>query len=113
MPRAYRESPTLFRRKPRLLLSVALAIALLLAQAGALLHAANHVDEPRDRSGIHAQVCAQCLSFSTVLATAGSTAAPIAIAVIAAGVPPVAAILASAGRPAPASYQSRAPPRPR
>ena len=90
---------------------IALAAALLFAQVGALLHASSHVDDPQDRSGIHAQLCAQCLSFSTVLATAGSSATPFALPVIADGVPPVAAILASAGRPTPAPYQSRAPPR--
>lgn len=100
-------------RPPRLLPLVALAAALLVAQVGALLHASSHVDDPQDRSGIHAQLCAQCLSFSTVLATSGSSAAPVALPVIAEGIPLVATILASAGRPAPASYHSRAPPRSR
>jgi hypothetical protein len=90
-----------------------LAFALLFAQAGALLHATSHAAEKRDTTGLHSQLCNQCLSFSTVFALASGGAAVIApiehtfaIYVSAAPAP------LTGQRPA-SAFRSRAPPAPR
>jgi len=57
----------------RFFVHAALALALLMAQAGALLHAASHEGNAHHGGLPHAQVCGQCLSFSTVLSVAGGS----------------------------------------
>jgi hypothetical protein len=85
----------------------------MLAQAGALLHASSHVDEPRDRGSAHAQLCIQCLSYAGVLSMAGGGPHP-ALVLPAGGT--AALLLAAAGPVAdgatPRAFRSRAPPRP-
>ena len=90
-----------------------LAIALLLAQVGALLHAASH-DGPRPgHAGIHAQLCGQCLSFSTVLSVAGGPGAGSVLPEYVVASPAGTAPPALADRRAPSAFRSRAPPRAR
>jgi hypothetical protein len=60
-------------RSSRFLVHAALALALILAQAGALVHAASHEGILHHGGPQHAQVCGQCLSFSTVLSVAGGS----------------------------------------
>jgi hypothetical protein len=57
----------------RFFVHAALALALLVAQAGALVHAASHEGNAHHGGLPHAQVCGQCLSFSTVLSVAGGS----------------------------------------
>lgn len=91
-----------------------LAFALLLAQAGALLHASGHADAPRDRSGVHAQLCVQCLSYSGVFSLAGGSPRPsLALPRIGATVLPLPVILLVADRATARAFRSRAPPRAR
>ena len=101
------------RHGSRLLACLALAVALFLAQAGALLHASSHVDDPTDRSGIHAQLCSQCLSFSAVLSMAAGPGTPFALPNLLLTVLAGAALLSLVTREAPGAFRSRAPPRPR
>jgi hypothetical protein len=100
-------------RRARRRLGLVLAFALLFAQAGALLHATSHAAERRDTTGLHTQLCGQCLSFSTVLAFAAGGASYVAplqhIAEICVG---VATAPLTGHRPA-AAFRSRAPPAPR
>jgi hypothetical protein len=100
-------------RRARRQLGFVLAFALLFAQAGALLHATSHAAEKRDTTGLHSQLCGQCLSFSTVFALASGGAsiiAPLAPSVeIYVG---VATAPLTGQRPA-SAFRSRAPPAPR
>jgi hypothetical protein len=105
--------PSHSSRRARRRLGVVLAFALLFAQAGALLHASSHAAEKRDTTGLHTQLCGQCLSFSTVFALASGGAAivmPLAHAV--ASYVSVAVAPLTGQRPA-AAFRSRAPPAPR
>jgi hypothetical protein len=61
----------LIRRKPRILVNFALSLALMLAQAGALLHFLGHDESSQPGSAHPAQLCGQCLLFSTVMSAAG------------------------------------------
>lgn len=52
----------------KLLVHLALVLAIVLAQAGALVHAASHAGKASDTgSAAHAALCGHCLGFSTVL----------------------------------------------
>ena len=88
-----------------------LAIALVLAQVGALLHASSHDDTSQGGTGIHAQLCGQCLSFSTVLAVAGSHGAPLAPLDCIGTLPAGVALVSLVDRETPNPFRSRAPPR--
>lgn len=88
-----------------------LAIALVLAQAGALLHAASHDGPGQGGPGIHAQLCGQCLSFSTVLAVAGGPDTPLAAPACIGPVPAGAGLVSLVDRGTPNSFRPRAPPR--
>lgn len=88
----------------------ALALALLFAQSGALIHAGSHVsDEPGERQGI-ARSCSFCLASSQLQHAAGPPAHEMPAR------PPVRAAAAAApDRPVPAAspfraFRSRAPP---
>lgn len=101
----------LFRRKLRPLPCLLLAIALFVAQVGALLHATSHVDPRQDGTRVHVQLCSQCLSFSSVLSMAGTPSAPFVLPGVSAAVLALAAILSLVDRSAPNAFRSRAPPR--
>lgn len=88
-----------------------LAIALVLAQAGALLHAASHDGTAQGGTGIHAQLCGQCLSFSTVLAMAGSPGTALAPPACIGPVPAGAVLVSLVDHSTPNSFRPRAPPR--
>jgi len=84
---------------------------LLLAQVGALLHALSHAHAAQDGAGIHAQVCGQCLTFSTVMSMSGAPRGPLSLPNVATAVLALAAIISLVGRAAPRAFSARAPPR--
>jgi len=84
---------------------------LLLAQVGALLHALSHAHAAQDGAGIHAQVCGQCLTFSTVMSMSGAPRGPLLLPNVATAVLALAAIISLVGRAAPRAFSARAPPR--
>jgi hypothetical protein len=99
------------RRTPKLLSCIALGLALLVAQTGALLHTTNHTGEPQDQSGLHSQLCEACVSFSTIFSIAGGPGtAPVLPAPIVAFLV-VTAIPSLVERSVPSAFHSRAPPR--
>jgi hypothetical protein len=100
-------------RRARRRLGFVLAFALLFAQAGALLHASSHAAEKRDTTGLHSQLCGQCLSFSTVFALAsGGTSAIVPLEHAAETYVHSAPAPLTGHRPA-SAFRSRAPPAPR
>jgi len=106
-------SPARSSRRTRRRLGLVVAFALLFAQAGALLHASSHLAERRDSTGLHTQLCGQCLSFSTLFAFAsGGPSISIPPALYARGVASSLAAPLIQQRPAPA-FRARAPPLPR
>ena len=91
--------------------SLALALALLIAQAGALLHASSHVVDGREGSGAPTQLCSQCLSYSTIFSMASGTtivAATLALVFVFVATTIVAPLT---GQSAARAFRSRAPPR--
>lgn len=111
MPADHPEKMTLSRRTPRLLPCIALGLALILAQAGALFHSSSHGGATPDHPGLHSQLCDACLSFSTIFSMSGGpgTAHVLPNPVIAFTL--VAAIVSLVERQALRPFQSRAPPR--
>jgi len=101
----------LIRRTHRPVPCLVLALALLLAQVGALLHATSHVDARQDSTRVHVQLCGQCLSFSTMLSMAGAPGALFALPGVCVAVLALAAILSLVDRATPSAFRSRAPPR--
>ena len=99
------------RRTTKLLSCIALGLALLVAQAGALLHSTSHSGEPQDQSGLHSQLCEACVSFSTIFSMAGGPGTmPVLPAPVVAFLV-VPAILSLIERAVPSAFRSRAPPR--
>jgi hypothetical protein len=93
----------------------AVAVALLIAQLGAVVHAYTHlraIPDRADSAGTRVQLCADCLSFAPLLAPA-QAAEPAAL-VLPATVPLIS--LCAGGslvdRAIAHFFQSRAPPRP-
>jgi hypothetical protein len=101
----------LIRRTHRLYPFLALALALLIAQAGALVHATSHLKQ--DAGGLHSQLCGQCLSYSTMFAMAGGAGTAPPLPVLAKTLLASAAIVSLIDRSVPRAFRSRAPPRPR
>ena len=86
-----------------------LAFALLIAQAGALLHGASHAADGRE--GAPTQLCGHCLSYSTMFSMASGTSA-VVVALALAFVLHASTIVAPlTGQPAAQAFKSRAPPR--
>jgi hypothetical protein len=59
-----------FKAKPQCRFSVLLALALAIAQFGAVAHAYSHLhrgQDSTDHSGLHAARCGDCASFGTLL----------------------------------------------
>ena len=100
-------------RRARRRLGLVLAFAMLFAQAGALLHASSHVAEKRDTTGLHSQLCNQCLSFSTVFALASGGAAVFAALEHSVETYVSAASAPLTGQRPASAFRSRAPPAPR
>jgi hypothetical protein len=106
-------SPGRSSRRTRRHLGLVFAFALLFAQAGALLHASSHAAGQRDTSGLHTQLCGQCLSYSTLFAFAsGGPSVAVPPALYALGVASSLAVPLIQQRPSPA-FRARAPPLPR
>jgi hypothetical protein len=103
---------TLSRRTPRLLPCLALGLALILAQAGALQHSSSHGSAAPDHPGLHAQLCDACLSFSTIFSMAGGPGAAHLLPDLIVAFMLVAAFVSLIERRALRPFQSRAPPRP-
>lgn len=105
-----RPGTRVLRSTPRLLSCLALGLALLLAQAGALLHTTGHANDPQNHSGLHTQLCDACLSFSTIFSMSGGPGTlPLLPAAIAAFLV-VYSIVSLIERRAPRAFRSRAPP---
>jgi hypothetical protein len=62
-------------RRPASRLGLLLALGLLFAQTGALVHACSHLRAAGERQGAPApsSMCGDCLSFAPLLAAAGGT----------------------------------------
>lgn len=102
---------TLFRRTPRLLPCIALGLALILAQAGALLHSSSHGGATPDHPRLHEQLCDACLSFSTIFSMAGGPGSAHSLPSLIVAFVLVSAIASLIERLALRAFQSRAPPR--
>lgn len=101
---------TRLMRTRRPWVSLLLAFALLIAQTGALVHAASHAAD-REGSGAPTQLCGHCLSYSTILSMASGTST-VVVALALAFVLYASTIVAPlAGQPAARAFRSRAPPR--
>ena len=59
------------RVRQSLFINTLLVLALVLAQAGAIVHALGHADTRNEGTARHAGLCGDCLSFSNVLSVAG------------------------------------------
>jgi len=98
------------RPTSRLLPCLALGLALLLAQAGALLHGSGHASDPQNHPGLHTQLCDACLSFSTIFSMSGGPGTlPLLPPAVAAFLVAIS-IVSLIGRRAPRAFRSRAPP---
>lgn len=86
-----------------------LALALVFAQAGAVMHGYSHLRSPSAPAG-SSQSCGDCLAYSPLLATAGGPNHSLALIQVQGGAsyrPPVAPVV---GQPTPLAFHARAPP---
>jgi len=89
-------------------------LALLIAQAGAGLHALEHFgmhDDPAGLPGHHIQLCLECASFAPLTSAHGGTATALAVAALCAGALFRFFDAATAARHPHVPFRSRAPPR--
>jgi hypothetical protein len=103
------EVQSLRERRYAARLGLLLALALVVAQSGAVVHGYSHLNAPSApaRSG---QVCGDCLLFSPLLSAAGGTIHSFVLARTQTGPsyrPPVAPL---AGQPTQHAFLARAPP---
>jgi hypothetical protein len=99
------------RHRKKLLVHLALALAIVLAQAGALVHAASHAGKPLDAgTSAHAALCGHCLTFSTVLGAAAPHAPGLGPADALATTRFDARVVAAVASPSPGAFWSRGPP---
>jgi hypothetical protein len=100
-----------YRKKPIVLLAL---LALLVAQAGAGLHALKHFGSSGDPTGVpgsHVQLCLECASFALLGSAHGGVVTACSVAALAASTfGRVLAAGSTAASPHPA-FRSRAPPR--
>lgn len=87
-----------------------LVLALLFAQTGALLHQYSHLRTPGDPPPVSGQYCADCLSFSPLLTTAGGASQGLTIAPAQPGVRYRSPSLPSFSRSSPNAFLPRGPP---
>jgi hypothetical protein len=94
----------------RIVSTVLLALALLLAQQGAVWHSLSHLRAPsqQDKQLPHSDTCAQCLAFAHIGAAVSSTVPPFVLP-DPAPAQPLAVRLVFRARHTP-QYLSRAPP---
>lgn len=83
---------------------------LLLAQAGALLHSSSHAGDPQNHSGLHAQLCDACLSFSTIFSMSGGPGTLPLLPPAVAAFLVVFSLCSLIERRTPRAFRSRAPP---
>ena len=103
----------LFRYRKRPIVLFAL-LALLVAQAGAGLHALKHFGmsgDPAGVPGLHSQPCLECASFAPLDSVHGGAVTAFAVAALAAEALTLVFETAAIGRRPLHSFQSRAPPR--
>jgi hypothetical protein len=100
------------RRSSRLIVHLVLAIALVLAQAGALLHLTSHGKAAHGNGATHAQLCGQCIGSSTVLGAAGVPGAALPAAFLSASSPASTESKFSCPTASFRAFRSRAPPIP-
>jgi hypothetical protein len=94
-------------------LGVFLALALLVAQTGAVLHECSHLSVSRESRGVPAtssQSCPACLSYAPVLAAAGGTSQVPTVAVAQIGTAPRTPVAPLVGYSPQHAFRSRAPP---
>jgi hypothetical protein len=91
--------------------SLVLALALLIAQAGALLHASSHLADRREGSGAPTQLCTQCLAYSTIFSMASGTDTVVVALALVFALYTSTLVAPLAGQPAARAFRSRAPPR--
>jgi hypothetical protein len=94
-------------------LGVFLALALVVAQTGAVLHECSHLRASRESRGVPAtstQSCPACLSYAPVLAAAGGTSQALTAAVAQAGKTPRTPVAPLVGYSPQHAFRSRAPP---
>jgi len=90
-----------------------LALALLCAQFAAQAHSYSHLQPGTDttyRLDAKGQLCADCLSFAPLLASAGSASLPAVIALQGVEPVPTSAVQSLISQRFLASFRSRAPP---
>ena len=100
------------RSSRRLIVHLALAIALVLAQAGALLHLTSHGKASHGNGATHAQLCGQCMGSSTVLGAAGVPGASLPAALLPESSPASTASEPTCATASCSAFRSRAPPIP-
>ena len=86
-----------------------LALALVFAQSGAVVHAYSHLTAPSEPAR-STQSCGDCLAYSPLLTAAGGTNHFFALMPVSAGTsyrPPVAPVV---GQPTSNAFRARAPP---
>jgi hypothetical protein len=100
-------------RKSEFRLALLLALALLCAQFAAQAHAYSHLQSGTDttyRLDAKGQLCADCLSFAPLLASAGSATLPAFMPLQGAEPFSSTSVHSLIGQRFPASFRSRAPP---
>jgi hypothetical protein len=100
-----------YRKRPIVLFAL---LALLVAQAGAGLHALKHFGMGGDATGLpgsHLSLCLECASFEQVAAAHGGAATAYAVAALGTDVFAPVPDTTAAARRQPASFHARAPPR--
>jgi hypothetical protein len=99
-------------RRPASRLGLLLALGLLFAQTGALVHACSHLRAAGEQQGAPASssMCGDCLSFAPLLTAAGTTghAAPVVTPETGTRYRMLTALLV--GQPRHSAFRSRAPP---
>ena len=94
-------------------LGVFLALALLVAQTGAVLHECSHLRASRESRGVPATSspsCPACLSYAPVLAAAGCTSQGLTVAVAQIGTTRRTPVAPLVGYSPQHAFLSRAPP---
>jgi hypothetical protein len=107
------EARSLQRRTQKTAARLFLALALLVAQSGAQIHAYSHLrpgSNPSDLAGTSSRLCGDCLSFAPLLSAAGASDASFVAATV-----KVAALLCTSIAPRVEerrhhAFRSRAPP---
>lgn len=103
----------LFRYRKRPIVLFAL-LALLMAQAGAGLHALKHFGmsgDPAGVPGLHSQACLECASFAPLDSVHGGGVTAFAVAALAAEAFALVFETGTTDRRPPHAFRSRAPPR--